>query len=139
MAHLERVLDDKQTQLIATERMLHSYLIRAPSDLNRSIDMVRALGEEVQERLFTMENKLLATMEDLLTGNTALLLYEDKGPNVDPKAITGGGPGDTSHKRSTAVHTASSTVVTVSYTHLRAHETPEHLVCRLLLEKKKKK
>ena len=26
---------------------------------------------------------------------------------------------------------------TVSYTHLRAHETPEHLVCRLLLEKKK--
>src|SRR5674536_397975 len=23
-----------------------------------------------------------------------------------------------------------------SYTHLRAHETPEHLVCRLLLEKK---
>src|SRR5678816_4416426 len=27
--------------------------------------------------------------------------------------------------------------VSVSYTHLRAHETPEHLVCRLLLEKKK--
>src|SRR5678816_4397789 len=26
-------------------------------------------------------------------------------------------------------------VYTVSYTHLRAHETPEHLVCRLLLEK----
>ncbi len=26
----------------------------------------------------------------------------------------------------------------VSYTHRRAHETPEHLVCRLLLEKKKK-
>ena len=25
----------------------------------------------------------------------------------------------------------------VSYTHLRAHETPEHPVCRLLLEKKK--
>eukprot|EP00658_Telonema_sp_P-2_P075740 TRINITY_DN65444_c0_g1_i1.p1 TRINITY_DN65444_c0_g1~~TRINITY_DN65444_c0_g1_i1.p1 ORF type:complete len:103 (+),score=19.00 TRINITY_DN65444_c0_g1_i1:121-429(+) len=25
----------------------------------------------------------------------------------------------------------------VSYTHLRDHETPEHLVCRLLLEKKK--
>eukprot|EP00658_Telonema_sp_P-2_P011465 TRINITY_DN14378_c0_g1_i2.p1 TRINITY_DN14378_c0_g1~~TRINITY_DN14378_c0_g1_i2.p1 ORF type:complete len:444 (+),score=91.66 TRINITY_DN14378_c0_g1_i2:117-1448(+) len=30
-------------------------------------------------------------------------------------------------------------IVAVSYTHLRAHETPEHLVCRLLLEKKKKK
>src|SRR5678815_4996612 len=26
-------------------------------------------------------------------------------------------------------------IVSVSYTHLRAHETPEHLVCRLLLEK----
>ena len=29
-------------------------------------------------------------------------------------------------------------VVTVSYTHLRAHETKANLVCRLLLEKKKK-
>ena len=29
--------------------------------------------------------------------------------------------------------------IPVSYTHLRAHETPEHLVCRLLLEKKKKR
>src|SRR5678815_2997815 len=29
------------------------------------------------------------------------------------------------------------TLNAVSYTHLRAHETPEHLVCRLLLEKKK--
>eukprot|EP00658_Telonema_sp_P-2_P051411 TRINITY_DN39470_c0_g1_i2.p1 TRINITY_DN39470_c0_g1~~TRINITY_DN39470_c0_g1_i2.p1 ORF type:complete len:272 (+),score=93.07 TRINITY_DN39470_c0_g1_i2:53-868(+) len=32
-----------------------------------------------------------------------------------------------------------TTLAAVSYTHLRAHETPEHLVCRLLLEKKKKK
>ena len=31
------------------------------------------------------------------------------------------------------------TVHTVSYTHLRAHETRGNLVCRLLLEKKKKK
>ena len=29
--------------------------------------------------------------------------------------------------------------VSVSYTHLRAHETRHDLVCRLLLEKKKKK
>ena len=29
--------------------------------------------------------------------------------------------------------------VSVSYTHLRAHETGRNLVCRLLLEKKKKK
>ena len=31
------------------------------------------------------------------------------------------------------------TFLTVSYTHLRAHETGRNLVCRLLLEKKKKK
>eukprot|EP00831_Metopus_contortus_P022356 TRINITY_DN20216_c0_g1_i3.p1 TRINITY_DN20216_c0_g1~~TRINITY_DN20216_c0_g1_i3.p1 ORF type:complete len:233 (-),score=24.56 TRINITY_DN20216_c0_g1_i3:67-765(-) len=35
-----------------------------------------------------------------------------------------------------AAHLTSSSV---SYTHLRAHETSLHLVCRLLLEKKKKK
>src|SRR5678816_2782556 len=29
---------------------------------------------------------------------------------------------------------AETMTETVSYTHLRAHETPEHLVCRLLLE-----
>src|SRR5680860_1672181 len=29
--------------------------------------------------------------------------------------------------------------IAVSYTHLRAHETDSYLVCRLLLEKKKKK
>src|SRR5665648_1156383 len=34
---------------------------------------------------------------------------------------------------------ASAQQVAVSYTHLRAHETRHDLVCRLLLEKKKKK
>src|SRR5678815_3866503 len=34
-------------------------------------------------------------------------------------------------------HLEGHIVESVSYTHLRAHETPEHLVCRLLLEKKK--
>src|SRR5664280_3053992 len=34
---------------------------------------------------------------------------------------------------------ATRWVVPVSYTHLRAHETVLDLVCRLLLEKKKKK
>src|SRR5680860_1813065 len=33
---------------------------------------------------------------------------------------------------------AARSCVTVSYTHLRAHETDSYLVCRLLLEKKKK-
>ena len=33
---------------------------------------------------------------------------------------------------------AAESVIPVSYTHLRAHETVLDLVCRLLLEKKKK-
>src|SRR5678816_4825866 len=37
----------------------------------------------------------------------------------------------------TPVVNVGVTTTPVSYTHLRAHETPEHLVCRLLLEKKK--
>src|SRR5674476_1640437 len=34
---------------------------------------------------------------------------------------------------------SSVSPIPVSYTHLRAHETGRNLVCRLLLEKKKKK
>src|SRR5665647_3864967 len=34
--------------------------------------------------------------------------------------------------------TRDNTQLPVSYTHLRAHETDSYLVCRLLLEKKKK-
>ena len=37
-----------------------------------------------------------------------------------------------------AVAMDGNTITTVSYTHLRAHETGRNLVCRLLLEKKKK-
>src|SRR5678815_1828089 len=36
---------------------------------------------------------------------------------------------------SSALHPPQHHPAAVSYTHLRAHETPEHLVCRLLLEK----
>ena len=37
------------------------------------------------------------------------------------------------------LHGLRSRGIPVSYTHLRAHETGRNLVCRLLLEKKKKK
>ena len=37
------------------------------------------------------------------------------------------------------VQAATTISEAVSYTHLRAHETRHDLVCRLLLEKKKKK
>ena len=39
----------------------------------------------------------------------------------------------------TSVALYNSASGAVSYTHLRAHETGRNLVCRLLLEKKKKK
>eukprot|EP00658_Telonema_sp_P-2_P082044 TRINITY_DN8575_c0_g1_i1.p1 TRINITY_DN8575_c0_g1~~TRINITY_DN8575_c0_g1_i1.p1 ORF type:complete len:200 (+),score=46.15 TRINITY_DN8575_c0_g1_i1:125-724(+) len=42
-----------------------------------------------------------------------------------------------SSSSSNSTATPITDVTPVSYTHLRAHETPEHLVCRLLLEKKK--
>ena len=38
-----------------------------------------------------------------------------------------------------ALDVRASVINAVSYTHLRAHETDSYLVCRLLLEKKKKK
>ena len=53
----------------------------------------------------------------------------DGSVNVDGGAVTGA----TTITASGAVTVGS----TVSYTHLRAHETDSYLVCRLLLEKKK--
>eukprot|EP00658_Telonema_sp_P-2_P001063 TRINITY_DN10399_c0_g1_i2.p1 TRINITY_DN10399_c0_g1~~TRINITY_DN10399_c0_g1_i2.p1 ORF type:complete len:288 (+),score=50.01 TRINITY_DN10399_c0_g1_i2:149-1012(+) len=63
--------------------------------------------------------------------------------------VLGGGGGgtrrnsiaSTNRRKSELVDSTSSVPksIPVSYTHLRAHETPEHLVCRLLLEKKKNK
>ena len=41
------------------------------------------------------------------------------------------------HRNNGANQKSRLSAAAVSYTHLRAHETPEHLVCRLLLEKKK--
>src|SRR5678815_5124346 len=46
-------------------------------------------------------------------------------------------PGLSRQSRGSPAHPARPSYLrSVSYTHLRAHETPEHLVCRLLLEKK---
>src|SRR5659263_113145 len=41
--------------------------------------------------------------------------------------------------RPALINTMGTSIIPVSYTHLRAHETRHDLVCRLLLEKKKKK
>eukprot|EP00658_Telonema_sp_P-2_P006380 TRINITY_DN12427_c0_g1_i1.p1 TRINITY_DN12427_c0_g1~~TRINITY_DN12427_c0_g1_i1.p1 ORF type:complete len:881 (+),score=243.92 TRINITY_DN12427_c0_g1_i1:166-2808(+) len=57
----------------------------------------------------------------------------DSTPVLDKKAVNR--PTNAAQHR---VPTDQCAPEAVSYTHLRAHETPEHLVCRLLLEKKKK-
>src|SRR5674536_149081 len=75
------------------------------------------------------------------------LYYPDKIPSdVPPPAWTPPGAREVfiEDEDSVRIHglwwdePAGRPVIPVSYTHLRAHETPEHLVCRLLLEKKKK-
>ena len=48
-------------------------------------------------------------------------------------------PAMTAHSASGTNVTTLPATVSVSYTHLRAHETVLDLVCRLLLEKKKTK
>eukprot|EP00658_Telonema_sp_P-2_P036308 TRINITY_DN26296_c0_g1_i1.p1 TRINITY_DN26296_c0_g1~~TRINITY_DN26296_c0_g1_i1.p1 ORF type:complete len:224 (-),score=46.29 TRINITY_DN26296_c0_g1_i1:19-690(-) len=64
-----------------------------------------------------------------------LMGHHDEAPDQEQQ----GGSGDTTNGTfSTAGDDADMPPPPVSYTHLRAHETPEHLVCRLLLEKKKK-
>eukprot|EP00658_Telonema_sp_P-2_P053771 TRINITY_DN42464_c0_g1_i1.p1 TRINITY_DN42464_c0_g1~~TRINITY_DN42464_c0_g1_i1.p1 ORF type:complete len:102 (+),score=32.38 TRINITY_DN42464_c0_g1_i1:144-449(+) len=57
-------------------------------------------------------------------------------PDAVPDSNKGGSSPRSKSPQKAPMMSAGNT--TVSYTHLRAHETPEHLVCRLLLEKKKK-
>src|SRR5678815_6004476 len=57
-----------------------------------------------------------------------------EGVRISTSYNPGNMPGSEKRPRSSV---CAPSCVPVSYTHLRAHETPEHLVCRLLLEKKK--
>src|SRR5678815_878530 len=75
------------------------------------------------KRFFTAEvHEGVKIIEDLETGNIAF-----SGENDVTKPTIG----------YYAVFITTEGIRSVFYTHLRAHETPEHLVCRLLLEKKK--
>ena len=78
-----------------------------------------AVSEDVQTMLFS------ATMP----GPILTLARSKMRRPVHIRAESGDAP---------ATHSTTRQVA-VSYTHLRAHETSLHLVCRLLLEKKKKK
>ena len=54
-------------------------------------------------------------------------------------AVRGTGIAERTHEYvATKMKEGKAIIAPVSYTHLRAHETGRNLVCRLLLEKKKK-
>eukprot|EP00658_Telonema_sp_P-2_P078465 TRINITY_DN7351_c0_g1_i5.p1 TRINITY_DN7351_c0_g1~~TRINITY_DN7351_c0_g1_i5.p1 ORF type:complete len:140 (-),score=44.63 TRINITY_DN7351_c0_g1_i5:35-454(-) len=90
----------------------------------------------------------------LSSSSAASDVYKRQGDDVDGANSSSGseildtlndelGMGHTHHHHARLQKLASTPsggggIRSVSYTHLRAHETPEHLVCRLLLEKKKK-
>src|SRR5678809_1663677 len=73
---------------------------------------------------------MLGREPDALVSRTSLRAYR-----VSP-SNTGAGSRTSSQPRLIAFNETSETdsPVTVSYTHLRAHETGRNLVCRLLLE-----
>src|SRR5680860_1649490 len=78
------------------------------------------------------------------SGRTACDLYRDAtqtvfgaGPPTARLLVVGKQPGNAEDRAGEPFVGPSG--ASVSYTHLRAHETDSYLVCRLLLEKKKKK
>src|SRR5678815_5843802 len=81
-------------------------------------------------------------LDKVMQGGTVGVVVASKHPDYKPgdnvvgfggwqeySIVDGGIPG--------SLRKVDTSRIPVSYTHLRAHETPEHLVCRLLLEKKK--
>ena len=72
-------------------------------------------------------------------------IYEDLGRPLVQHAFAGGtavlfahGASGSGKTHALTGETLNPGIATVSYTHLRAHETDSYLVCRLLLEKKKR-
>ena len=83
----------------------------------------------------------LNAIEITLTTPNALEAIREARAKIGARAVTGVGTVLQAEDCRAALAAGAEFVGTpvcrpVSYTHLRAHETPEHLVCRLLLEKK---
>src|SRR5450756_2961773 len=73
-------------------------------------------------------------------GSSPMARAQRENDSSSPKDCTLGPPRTTRRApRRDAITPSARSAATVSYTHLRAHETRHDLVCRLLLEKKKKK
>eukprot|EP00658_Telonema_sp_P-2_P034165 TRINITY_DN24962_c0_g1_i1.p1 TRINITY_DN24962_c0_g1~~TRINITY_DN24962_c0_g1_i1.p1 ORF type:complete len:201 (-),score=72.06 TRINITY_DN24962_c0_g1_i1:87-689(-) len=121
-----------------------------------SLDEVAEIMDSAQEQIRITEEVSELLSQNLTFQDEALLedelngLMEPKAATKQQTSITGGVlegvtvpghelPPTTNPVTETPQKDEGRTAIAVSYTHLRAHETPEHLVCRLLLEKKKKK
>ncbi|VTU49176.1 hypothetical protein AMBR_DPAELIID_02803 [Lacticaseibacillus rhamnosus] len=100
-------------------------MIRRPP---RSTQGVSSAASDVYKRQLWLRASRVTRIERVAQ---PLALYRQH-----PASITRSPPRD--NYRGRVVQRAIDTWGPVSYTHLRAHETEADLVCRLLLEKKKK-
>src|SRR5680860_67185 len=94
--------------------------------------LIALLGFAQSEKSNEKLNVLFIIADDLTA--TAVSSYGNMAsqtPHIDQLAREG--------TRYTRTYSQYPVCGPVSYTHLRAHETDSYLVCRLLLEKKKKK
>ena len=100
------------------------------------------LKGRTQQRFFSIDESENLTYFDSFevdTNKSATIDALDMTPreiNREIRALMESGVGDITVDNPMSRHGVG--VGTVSYTHLRAHETKANLVCRLLLEKKKK-
>src|SRR5678815_220090 len=92
-------------------------------------------GDAERRARFQREAEVLASLNHPNVGGmTALVMELVEGEDLSQRITRGAIPPDEALPIATQIAEALETAHghgTVSYTHLRAHETPEHLVCRL--------
>ena len=91
-----------------------------------------SLSERAVAKLFKNKAKHTSSMAGVSSVAGASDLLAEKSPATGEQT-----PRSNSSQKTQKNLKTQKTFIPVSYTHLRAHETPEHIVCRLLLEKKK--
>src|SRR5678815_3947187 len=114
------------------------------ADECRSVASPRAKGISVQAMASTSSkapSRTSGRTNEWPEASKGLMSATSRNPAPNSSQVTAIASWWPRYRLFSALNTAASAAdatptQTVSYTHLRAHETPEHLVCRLLLEKK---
>src|SRR5450759_6015320 len=114
------------------DRDIPFYSTATPDVARKAMDIYRSNGCKSCHTLWTLQDMLQSVPAPMLDGigslRTETWLYEYlSSPN--PQVVL--------PSRLKKEYQMPSYATSVSYTHLRAHETRHDLVCRLLLEKKK--